>query len=1105
MTGDYTRMSFRPRKRFSTVREQQGRVQLDSDWNEQSDILRERVRLLSLDSFGPVGVPYLTTPDAFKLGLIPGAPPNLSIEPGRLYVDGLLAELFADEAASYAAQPFLPDAPALPAGNSLAYLDIWEREVTYVEDPDLLDVALGGVDTTARLQTVWQLRVDAVPKADCGMPVGEPPSAGRLTTAAIAPPAPDDPCILPPIQGYRGLENRLYRVEILQGGALGVARFAWSRDNGTLVAPVSDLAVSGAQTTLAVQRIGRDDVMRFRVGDWVKVTDDHRELHGEPGEMAQIANINEADREIVLDRGLPTVGGRAFGAGPGAIAARHTRIQKWDQTATLNTLDGNGLILTGAGPVSIEAGIEITFTMDPAGGNFRVGDFWQFWARTATAEIEILTAAPPRGIEHHYVQLGAISGLGGPAPAIEDCRPKARPDGCCTFVVRPGENIQEAIDSLPPAGGCVCLKAGLHEVDDTIVIGRSDVTLHGESMGAIVRRRDSGLVLLVGQVRSFATREIRISSIVFQSGKGGQDSDPVVGVAGAERVVIDDCRIESPADGYSNGLVIYNSIDVTVSGCVFTGAVIGAWCFGGCRDLTISACDFRSSDGREAIIGFAVLAQTMAGPIIVEDNVVTTPLFGIVVNDDPTGNPGAFARGSRVCGNRIFFTRRPDLPQRAFAIDVAAEASVVNDNQIEHQGGNLTGIRLCGSGSAAHGNVIRCRRGEEWQAATGAGQGPETAVAIMAGWEVNGVYMPLERLVIADNIIEGEQHGIALGGTARSRVNGNILGDTLSATQNAIALQRASECVVSENIIRRFGFGVLIVSGARNTVSENCLEGGNFGIGVFTEEAPTISGNRLTDLARDGILLWVAAQRCNLVANRIIRCGSAASAASGIGAWAIGGELHVEANELMDLGISSVVGAAMAPLAYGIVGDGILEARIESNLITYSAPNLRSVDTEDRALLMRGLSDVPAGRQTPGAGFAIQIINNKFIGPGASALVELFEGKTSDGVLLRFQRVLFHGNYCAHFSSGFTSGPRAIAFAAPAFRGVTVKLVGRHCSITGNHVTATTPGFPSYRLIDSARTDGEMMGPFIGNVSNAGHSGRSAQTPSPESSFNTIA
>lgn len=184
---------------------------------------------------------------------------------GPALVDGVQVEAFAAENATYNNQPFAPPQlagfplPPLPAaGDAVVYLDVWDREVTYIEEPDLLDDALGGADTTTRRQTAWQVRVTPVDNAACGMPVGNPPSAGRLTCREIRPPAPDDPCILPPASGYRGLENRLYRIEIHQAGALGTARFKWSRDNGSIVSAVRDIAVSGTQTTLTVNRIGRD-------------------------------------------------------------------------------------------------------------------------------------------------------------------------------------------------------------------------------------------------------------------------------------------------------------------------------------------------------------------------------------------------------------------------------------------------------------------------------------------------------------------------------------------------------------------------------------------------------------------------------------------------------------------------------------------------------------------------------------------------------------------------------------------------------------------------------------------------------------------------------
>ena len=123
-------------------------------------------------------MPYAVSPNAFTIGWIPGPPTDLSIGPGRLYVDGIQIEAFAEDVPTYRHQPFYPPLlasfppPALPAaGDAVVYLDVWQREITYVEDPNLLDVALGGADTTTRLQTVWQVRVDPMAGAACGVPV----------------------------------------------------------------------------------------------------------------------------------------------------------------------------------------------------------------------------------------------------------------------------------------------------------------------------------------------------------------------------------------------------------------------------------------------------------------------------------------------------------------------------------------------------------------------------------------------------------------------------------------------------------------------------------------------------------------------------------------------------------------------------------------------------------------------------------------------------------------------------------------------------------------------------------------------------------------------
>jgi len=57
MKGDFTRYTFDRTRHFSRVLMQQGRVQLDADWNEQAAILLHYLRALAADMIGPFGGP----------------------------------------------------------------------------------------------------------------------------------------------------------------------------------------------------------------------------------------------------------------------------------------------------------------------------------------------------------------------------------------------------------------------------------------------------------------------------------------------------------------------------------------------------------------------------------------------------------------------------------------------------------------------------------------------------------------------------------------------------------------------------------------------------------------------------------------------------------------------------------------------------------------------------------------------------------------------------------------------------------------------------------------------------------------------------------------
>ncbi|MGI0493683.1 DUF6519 domain-containing protein [Alkalinema pantanalense CENA528] len=93
--GDFTQLRFNPQKHFTSVRMQQGRLLLDSDWNEQVDIQAYIARSQAIDMIG--GTSGTSNPEAFKVkALAPSDSPNtaedLLITAGRFYVDGILCE-----------------------------------------------------------------------------------------------------------------------------------------------------------------------------------------------------------------------------------------------------------------------------------------------------------------------------------------------------------------------------------------------------------------------------------------------------------------------------------------------------------------------------------------------------------------------------------------------------------------------------------------------------------------------------------------------------------------------------------------------------------------------------------------------------------------------------------------------------------------------------------------------------------------------------------------------------------------------------------------------------------------------------------------------------
>jgi len=90
MKADFSRNTFDPHKHYSAVLQQQGRVQVDADWNEQQLIHAHRSERVGIDVIGPSGAPQANP--GFGLGFTADGS-DLTITSGRYYVDGIPCEI----------------------------------------------------------------------------------------------------------------------------------------------------------------------------------------------------------------------------------------------------------------------------------------------------------------------------------------------------------------------------------------------------------------------------------------------------------------------------------------------------------------------------------------------------------------------------------------------------------------------------------------------------------------------------------------------------------------------------------------------------------------------------------------------------------------------------------------------------------------------------------------------------------------------------------------------------------------------------------------------------------------------------------------------------
>ena len=201
---DISRFLFQPQKRYSSVRMQQGRVILDSDWNESERIDDEEARRTVVETVCAKGTPNegflvqevteatVTEPPAVGEEVPSSkATYDFALGSGSFYLGGLRFEIFTEIVADGPdlTERFLTQAdwlqidadlgnlPARPSvadltnadgsfkvRHDLVYVRGWEQCVTAVEDSELRERALGGPDTSVRLRRMR--RIEVLPEVD---------------------------------------------------------------------------------------------------------------------------------------------------------------------------------------------------------------------------------------------------------------------------------------------------------------------------------------------------------------------------------------------------------------------------------------------------------------------------------------------------------------------------------------------------------------------------------------------------------------------------------------------------------------------------------------------------------------------------------------------------------------------------------------------------------------------------------------------------------------------------------------------------------------------------------------------------------------------------
>ena len=427
MKTQISRDSFQPGQNYSGVYLQQGRMILDADWNEFTDIqkarlvdaLRDAISGLQTEK-GPVpgGAPRV---GGLRIYADPEGSTNIRIQPGALYVEGVPARLDAATPPLINKQPDYPIQAVYSGQNLRLYADVWERSVSALERSALKDAALHGADTATRSQTMLQVKwcpydparpSDPAVSIDPLNPEQNPAQGTALLTLKLRLIAsggdPCDPCASQAKVDER-IGNYLFRVEVHDyNPASRWLTLKWSRDNGA-EACIADEIPSGFDQGARVWEFFDNDTERLLGNHFAPSPAKVRGLIKES--CVTPAGANEPKQYVRQWDGYIRIK-----LDSGSLSGRDG----------LTPLSSGDVGDTHQGRVNLSGGVlrvnleRMELQLDTAGAQFVPGDYWLAAVREAEnvsgqyvlPPMQDLSVPgkgePPQGVRHHYLLLGEI-------------------------------------------------------------------------------------------------------------------------------------------------------------------------------------------------------------------------------------------------------------------------------------------------------------------------------------------------------------------------------------------------------------------------------------------------------------------------------------------------------------------------------------------------------------------------------------------------------------------------------------------------------------------------------------------------------------------------